>query len=163
VQWSIAARRCYEEGMQSVRADERVWLMVKPSASLPGTWVAHVLDVDIVTQGDSLGDAIEMAVDAYVMALLDDLTKGRDPRARRRAPPECWEELEHVMQRGERVEGAEAGLDVPAERAECVVAQLAVRVTQAERSAAPEPRYRVPLTVSRRSAVDAYASAPPAP
>lgn len=55
-----------------------------------GQWVGHCLDVDVVSQGDSMKHAYEMTREAVEMIVLDDLNVGREP-AQRSAPREEWE------------------------------------------------------------------------
>lgn len=56
---------------------------------LDGQWVGHCLDVDVVSQGDSLKQAYEMTREAVEIVVLDDLNTGREP-AERSAPREEW-------------------------------------------------------------------------
>jgi len=50
---------------------------------VPGCWVAHCLDFDIMSIGDSPQHALEMVREAVGLALADDLNHGRDPHERR--------------------------------------------------------------------------------
>ena len=68
------------------------WVFVRPADDVAGQWVAHCLEFDVVTQGNSLAHALEMVVEAVSMVVADDLDAGRDPLARR-APPPCWDEM----------------------------------------------------------------------
>ncbi len=81
--------------------EERVfsaWLIVHQAEDLPGQWVAHCLDFDAVTQGNSLGDAVRMAYDAVGILVLDDLSHGLDPYGRR-APQSYWDELYAMLEK----------------------------------------------------------------
>jgi hypothetical protein len=62
--------------------DHTLHVLVFEAEDLPGTWVAHILDCDVVTQGTSPGDAIDMALDAWDCVP----PEGRD----RLAPVEDW-------------------------------------------------------------------------
>ena len=73
-----------------------LWLTVRRAPDLPGQWLAHCLDLDVMTQGNSLAHAIEMAREAVRMVIEDDLDAGRDPLDRR-APEEDWTELYAVL------------------------------------------------------------------
>jgi predicted RNase H-like HicB family nuclease len=78
-----------------------VWILIEPAPDLPGTWVAHCLDFDVITQGSSLHHAFEMAQEAIEMTVLGDLAAGRDPRERR-APDEYWKRLWRIVERADR-------------------------------------------------------------
>lgn len=69
-----------------------VWVLFRRPPEGRDQWEAHVLDLDVVTYGNSLAHAIEMAIDAAHMVLSDDLAEGRDP-SERRAPDEDWKEM----------------------------------------------------------------------
>ncbi|MFV8752131.1 hypothetical protein ACNOYE_16410 [Nannocystaceae bacterium ST9] len=62
------------------------------SEQIPGTWVAHVLDFDCVTQAESLGRAVELAIDAAMIVANMDVEAGCDPYDRR-AEEADWERL----------------------------------------------------------------------
>lgn len=40
-------------------------MVLMPSRQLPGIWVAHFLEIDLITQGEGPEGAIEMALDAW--------------------------------------------------------------------------------------------------
>lgn len=81
-----------------------LWTLVERSEELPGQWVAHVLELDAVTHGNSLEHAIEMAYEAATLIIVDDLTEGRS-LASRRAPDEYWADLYAVLQHGQHLDG----------------------------------------------------------
>ncbi len=62
-----------------------------------GQWVGHCLEVDVVSQGNSLRHAYEMTREAVEMVVLDDLDLGREPTLRS-APREEWEAAYRVVQ-----------------------------------------------------------------
>jgi hypothetical protein len=64
-------------------------------------WSSHCLDLDVVSQGSSLADAYKMAVEASLLVLRDDLSRGADPLIRR-APQEFWSELEKIQDKPKR-------------------------------------------------------------
>jgi len=74
-------------------------VMVTPSEGVPGQWVAHVLNLDLVTQGDSIEHAFEMAREAVLEVIGDDLRNGREPLERPMAEDECWQLLARAYQR----------------------------------------------------------------
>jgi predicted RNase H-like HicB family nuclease len=75
------------------------WVVVKRAPDLPGWWIAHCLDIDVLSQGDSLQDALESIPEAVRIAVVDDLQMGREP-LRRRAPDEYWAELAEIQRQG---------------------------------------------------------------
>ncbi len=74
-------------------------LVLKPSEDIPGRWVSHCLDMDVVSEGDKLSEAMGMISEAAGMTLTDDLNGGRNPLARR-APKEFWDELDRIVETG---------------------------------------------------------------
>ncbi|MFO0586766.1 MAG: hypothetical protein U0441_04475 [Polyangiaceae bacterium] len=84
-----------------------LWFFVKRAEDVPGQWVAHCLDMDVVTQGSSISHALHMLVEAVAMSIVHDQQHGKDPFAGRRAPEEYWEELYSLQERGERVDFGE--------------------------------------------------------
>lgn len=64
------------------------------------TWSAHVLDLDVVTEGVDVWHAIAMAYEAAALVLEWDAEEGLDPRRRAaRTPPEAWVGFEGAMLR----------------------------------------------------------------
>ena len=78
------------------------WVLIQPADDLPGVWVAHALDFDVVSQGDSVEHAMQMIAEAVSIVLEEDIESGDDPYARR-APDQFWERLYDVMAHGERL------------------------------------------------------------
>lgn len=78
--------------------DAKFWVLATPAPDLPGKWNAHCLDLDIVTQGESLQHAFQMANEAVLLAVGDDIVNGLDPRGRKRAPQEDWDLLHRVVE-----------------------------------------------------------------
>lgn len=77
-----------------------VSVLVTPATDQPGAWVAHCLNLDVVSQGDSIEHALEMVREAVVMAVNDDLEAGLDPLERAPAPDEYWGVFDHVHRMG---------------------------------------------------------------
>lgn len=75
------------------------WVYISKAESIPGCWVAHCLDFNIVSQGQSPLQALEMVREALGIALADDLNNGFDPDLRRK---ECdaddWAPLHRLLQ-----------------------------------------------------------------
>src|SRR5947209_3310903 len=80
----------------------RVWIVVERAADLPDAWVAHCLDFDVVSQGNSPQHAIEMLREAVEMVVMDDLKRNADPRSRR-APEAYWVQLSRLLDGADRV------------------------------------------------------------
>ena len=92
--------------------DRRVydcWVILESAEDIPGEWIAHCLNFDLVTQGRSPLHALEMAIEACNMVVIDDLNAGRDP-IERAAPHEDWTLLEKIVKEGRLVEGPESAL-----------------------------------------------------
>lgn len=83
--------------------DANLWLWVKAAPDVPGQWVAHCLDLDLVTQGDSPEHALRMLQDAVALTVFDDLRSGHDPAARPKAPKEDWDEMFDMLKHGQKV------------------------------------------------------------
>jgi hypothetical protein len=75
--------------MASSELVHRLTIKIFPAQDIPGVWIAHVLDFDLVTQGFSELHALAMAFEASQMIVEADAEAGRDPFARC-APPEEW-------------------------------------------------------------------------
>lgn len=99
----------YWQLMKSVGAviEERAfsgWVYVSKAESILGCWVAHCLDFNVISQGDSPSHALEMVREALGMALADDLRQGLDPDLRRK---ECdaddWAPLHRLLQKHTKV------------------------------------------------------------
>lgn len=86
------------------------WAILEPAEDLPGQWVAHCLDFDVVTYGNSLEHSLKMLLEATAMVICDDLERGADP-SERRAPEEYWQRLSHILMEGDRFSSIAALLD----------------------------------------------------
>jgi predicted RNase H-like HicB family nuclease len=81
-----------------------LWVTVRRADDVPGEWVSHVLDLDVVTQGQSVQHALHMAREAAEMVILHDLNDSKDPLARgETAPEECWSLLWRIQGRGRKL------------------------------------------------------------
>ena len=106
----------------------RLWISVTRAPDVRGAWLAHCLDLDVMTQSDSLEHAFEQVREAVSLVLVDDLRSGRDPLATRAtAPPAAWAELWRVIDLAEK---RPPGEPIPAhqERVQVLVAQCVVHV-----------------------------------
>jgi len=80
-----------------------LWIVVRPpEEDAPGQWLAHCLELDTMSQGNSFEHALEMIFEAIVMVVNDDRLAGREP-LERRAPKEFFEELYAVLAHGKKV------------------------------------------------------------
>ena len=86
--------------MQSFQA--RIWYVIERAADVPGEWVGHCLDFDVVTQGRSLQHAFEMLMEAVGMVVVDDLEASRQPRDRR-APQVYWDRLTRMLDHAKKL------------------------------------------------------------
>jgi len=59
-------------------------------SEIRGQWVAHSLHLDVVSQGDSVGDAIASLEEAVAICVEDDAQGGFDLWDRGPAPDEDW-------------------------------------------------------------------------
>lgn len=73
--------------------------VVTRTTDVPGAWVAECVPLGVVTQGDSLQNAIEMLVEAVDLVVEDDLSRGLDPLRARKPLPGSTEELAAFMSR----------------------------------------------------------------
>lgn len=78
------------------------WAYIHQAEDLPGCWVAHCFEYDIISTGDSPQHALDMVREAVGIALADDLNHGFDP-AGRRAPDSEWDPLLRLFERATQV------------------------------------------------------------
>src|SRR5258706_5776124 len=78
-----------------------VWVLMQPASNVPGEWLAHCLDFDVMSQGNSPSHALEMIFEAINITVEEDLRARRDPFARR-APDEEWKTLWSIVNSGRR-------------------------------------------------------------
>ncbi len=88
------------------------WTHIAPAADVPGVWVAHCLDFDIVTQGASPADALKMIREAVTMCLIDDL-EATGCVERERAPEEFYKKLDRIFDEGVKVSTLEPPKSAP--------------------------------------------------
>ena len=85
----------------------RFWIVLREAPDVPGTWIGHCLELDVVSQGDSPAHALSMTIEAIGIVLEGDAESGLDPR-RRRAPEEDWEEFGALLGRSTPLPGPNA-------------------------------------------------------
>lgn len=66
-----------------------VTVVIARAEDLPGQWVAHCLDFDIISHGATVEEAARMVIEATKMTIEDDARAGLDPTTRR-APEDHW-------------------------------------------------------------------------
>lgn len=76
-----------------------MWLLMYPAPDVPGEWVAHWLDNDVMTQGTGPAHAWQMALEAQGMFMTHYLAAGRMPPMRS-APDADWRRLRDVLAGG---------------------------------------------------------------
>lgn len=102
----------------------------KPAEDIPGHWVGHCLELDVVTSGTSLPHAMGMLFEAAHMTLIDDLAQGHDLRDRR-APKVFWDELGRIVKHGHPVSLAEVLTSMPHEGWKALAHQFVIRLGHA--------------------------------
>lgn len=134
------------------------WVLFFRAPDVPGQWVAHCLDFDVVTQGNSLAHAAEMIVEAVGIVAGEDLKRGRDPLLHQ-APEECWTLLWQVTRLGRREDVSKTALapfeGVDEREVGIIAAQVHFEFTvvrEAPSEEAMKPAWNVPLSFSRESA-----------
>lgn len=66
-------------------------VVLYPAPDLPGQWIGHGLETDIVTQGDSAEHALAMMADALRALTTYQALRRRPSRQLRPAPKEVWD------------------------------------------------------------------------
>ena len=113
-----------------------LWLLLRPAADVPGQWLAHCLELDVVTQGNSLQHAIEMAIEAVKMAIEADLEADINPFSHP-APKEYFDLLDQVVTKGTPFVGVQELS--PSSDVSLVAAQLRIEIGTEERGEARVP------------------------
>lgn len=80
-----------------------LWFVFHRAEDIPGEWVGHCLELDVISQGTSLSHTMRMLGEACAMVMVDDFLAKRDPQERR-APDEYWKALYSLIAHGEPVE-----------------------------------------------------------
>ena len=82
------------------------WAYITRAEDLENSWVAHCLDFDVMSVGDSPQHALEMVREAVGICLADDLNRGFDPRSRK-ADEEAWQPLLRLFEKHTKVPASE--------------------------------------------------------
>ena len=80
-------------------------VLVERAEDVPGLWVAHCLDNDVISTGMSPAEAMDMVNRALVDTFLDDLVHRFDFSDRKGAPNACWDKFRHIVKNGQPTEG----------------------------------------------------------
>ena len=83
-------------------------VLVQSAPDLEGQWTAHLLNWDVVTQGDSPNHAILMVLEALEMVIEADDEDDFDSDVRPSAPRDQWEIFERIQFFGNRISPADA-------------------------------------------------------
>lgn len=114
--------------MLTERREYNFWVVVR-SCEIEGQWTAHILELDLVTQGNSIEHAFKMAGEAAGMVVVEDLKADRDPLTRR-APAECYAELASIVMRNTPINMPLK--DMPQDPSLVVLAQMYLMVERRE-------------------------------
>jgi predicted RNase H-like HicB family nuclease len=84
---------CYDPGVASVALTIEFTLrvVIYPAPDIEGQWVAHGLETDVVTQGDSPEHALAMMADALQALAGHQAIRRRPALQLRPAPTEVWD------------------------------------------------------------------------
>jgi hypothetical protein len=69
------------------------WVKFFHAEDDPRAWVAHCLDLDVITWGYSVPETLHLAHEAIMITVVDELAGGHDDWSDRRAPKEMWDDL----------------------------------------------------------------------
>ena len=133
---------------ETSRRDYNMWVVVRPAEDVQGQWVAHCLEFDVVSQGNSLEHALEMVCEAVAMVVVDDRIAGRDP-LERRAPEEFYDGLYALLEHGEKVPTDDLGKLDHECRIVAFATQLSLRIEERKREVTPRLR-RVPVAIAQQ-------------
>ncbi len=89
------------------------WVLIEPADDVPGQWVAHCLNLDVMSQGNSPLHARDMIAEAIALTLADDFEHHRNPWTRPSAPKEFWDKLQDVFENGRQVRLSEIDVAQP--------------------------------------------------
>ena len=105
-------------------------VLVSRAADLPGQWLGHCLDLDLMSQGNSIDEAMESMVEIVSLAMVEDLKEGLDPfQVREGAPEACWQEWMQITATGRPLSALTAD-QVSSVRALAVQVQLELEIKQ---------------------------------
>ena len=119
---------------------------VYPADDVPGQWIAHAIENDVVTVGDDVEHAIHMGIEAAVCVAFEDYSLGIDPRERgKKTPSEVRERAYRLVEEGEPC----AFKDLPSHKADIgacafpfvlMMSKVVPAQEQQEERPAPKPK-----------------------
>jgi predicted RNase H-like HicB family nuclease len=122
--------------------ERTAWVVVAPAEDVPGEWLAHCLDLNVMSQGRSLFHALDMIVEAVDLVLEEDFKAGLDPFGRS-ASPEDWAAFAEHMKHAELTtldELDELGRPATAGQLQWMATKLAIPLPVANRKPGPTVR-----------------------
>ena len=69
----------------------RLHVVIYPAPDLPGQWLSHCLELDLISQGNTPVHTLDMMAEAIQLCADENVREGRPPLAFRSAPSEIWE------------------------------------------------------------------------
>ncbi len=107
-------------------------VLIHAAEDVPGQWIAHCLNWDLISQGDSPSHAAKSMAEVIALAIDEDASEGLRAEDRGPAPATYWDVFRRTHQDGARV--AAGDVDRLAQKSRLVVA--AVSRGRRERSVA---------------------------
>lgn len=72
------------------------WFALSPCEDIPGQWISHCLELDSISQGNTIEHALNMGIEAALMILEAD-QKTKINSLNRRAPDNFWNDLYYAL------------------------------------------------------------------
>lgn len=77
-------------------------VVMRKASDVEGEWVAHCLNLDVMSQGASMDDAFKNIIEVISLTITDDCAHGLDPLERPEAPEADWLPFRRTWGRGRR-------------------------------------------------------------
>lgn len=106
-------------------------VLIHPARDVPGQWIAHVLELDVVTQGNSVAHVFDMVEEAAKMVCAEN-----ERTAWVRAPEDDWLRFYEIMNDGTSFEEA---AEVPPGAWVAAIVEVVVSTPKASRQHAVVP------------------------
>ena len=81
-------------------------VLLLSAPDVPGEWISHCLDWDIVSQGRSPQHAMAMLCEAIMLSIQEDISDDMSDQPRPKAPDELWKQFAAVRKRGTQLSAA---------------------------------------------------------
>lgn len=75
------------------RFQHRLHAVIYPAPDVPGTWISHCLELDIMSLGNSAPHALDMLAEAIQLTAAENIKDGRPPLHFRSAPADVWDQF----------------------------------------------------------------------